>query len=54
MLPKQKGGMRVGTNSGKPFASVAYWRQPTGTEENKDFKLAEANYPSRISSATTT
>lgn len=53
MLSKQEGGRRVGTNTDKPFASVAYWRQSTDTEESKDFEPAEDNYPSRILSATT-
>lgn len=52
MLSKWKGGKRVGTNSGKPFGSIAYWRQTTGSKASKDLEPAEANYPSRILSDT--
>lgn len=53
MVSKWEGEKKVGTNTGKPSASIAYWRQPTGTKASKDFEPAEVNYLSRILSATT-
>lgn len=52
MLSKWEGGEEGWDQHWKPFASVIYWRQSISTKESKDFEPAEANYPSRILSAT--
>lgn len=52
MLPKWKGRRRAVTNTSKPSASVAHWRQSTGIKEVKDLEPAEVHCLSRLLSAT--